>query len=245
MAGSPATTGSCSTLRTVRREPWKVLHKGGGYQLTDVYVQGRELGWAVGETSDGHRVVLASDNPSDAQSWRELPHYVAPWWFFLGVPGFILAGFFNVWAWRLEPPPPEASITGAGTSDRPLTWRDPDARVLRPLARGLSRFLRNVNTEPPLTIAITGRWGSGKSSLMNLLQEDLKQFGARPVWFNAWHHREEEHLLAALFAAVRRHGPPGWWLDRGLAFRLRLLWLRSRTAFANAVLSAAVCRQSL
>ncbi len=211
---------------------WKVLHEGGGYQLTDVYVQSG-LGWAVGETPDGHRVVLASDKPAEAQSWRELPHYVAPWWFFLGVPGFVLAGFLNVWAWRLELPRPEASITGAGISDLPLTWRDPDARVLRPLARGLSRFLRNVNTEPPLTIAITGRWGSGKSSLMNLLQEDLRQFGARPVWFNAWHHREEEHLLVALFAAVRRHGPPGWWLDRGLAFRLRLLWLRSRTAFVN------------
>ena len=68
---------------------------------------------------------------------------------------------------------------------------------------------------------------------MNLLLEDLKLFGARPVWFNAWHHREEEHLLAALFAAVRRHGPPGWWLDRGLAFRLRLLWLRSQAALIN------------
>ena len=214
-------------------QTWLKVHDGGGYRLTDVHVQANGLGWALGEAEDSRRMVLAAKNASDAQSWRELPHHVAPWWFLLGIPGFILAGFLNVWAWRLEPPPPEASITGAATSDRPLTSRDPDARVLWPLARGLARFLRNVNTEPPLTIAITGRWGSGKSSLMNLLQEDLKRVGARPVWFNAWHHREEEHLLAALFAAVRRQGPPGWWLDRGLAFRLRLLWLRSRTALVN------------
>ncbi len=215
-----------------RPSTWQKIHDGGGYRLTDVHVQ-NGVGWAVGQALDGRPVVLASKYPSEAEGWEELPHYLAPWWFIVGVPGFVLAGFLNVWAWRLEPPPPETSITGAATSDRPLTWRDPDARLLQPLARGLSRFLRNVNTEPPLTLAITGRWGTGKSSLMNLLQEDLKRFGARPVWFNAWHHREEEHLLAALFAAVRRQGPPGWWLERGLAFRLRLLWLRSRTTVVS------------
>ena len=223
-------------------EPWTVLHEGGSYRLTDVYVQGGALGWAAGETPDGHRVVLASDHPSDAQSWQELPHYIAPWWFFLGVPGFILAGFFNVWAWRLEPPPPEESITGAGTSDRPLTWRDPDARVLRPLARGLSRFLRNVNTEPPLTIAITGRWGSGKSSLMNSAAGGPQAFRRTPG-------------LVQCVAPPRGGAPPGGAVrSRAASWTARLV-ARSRPRFPapatlaaqpgspdQPVLPAAVCR---
>ena len=117
----------------------------------------------------------------------------------------------------------------------PLRWSEPDARVLKPLARGLSRFLRNVNTRPPLTLAITGRWGSGKSSLMSLLMSDLQHYGGRAVWFNAWHHREEEHLLAALFEAIRREAPPGWWSWPGLAFRARLFWRRTKRLLLNLV----------
>jgi predicted KAP-like P-loop ATPase len=42
-----------------------------------------------------------------------------------------------------------------------------------PVNLALSRFLCNRNTEPPLTVAITDSWSSGKSSLMNLLKEEL------------------------------------------------------------------------
>ena len=92
---------------------------------------------------------------------------------------------------------------------------------------GLSRFLRNENTEPPLTIAVTGEWGTGKSSLMTLLRDDLLRRGLRPVWFNAWHHQQEEHLLASLLATVRTEAiptlaqPVTWW-----HFYSRLLWRR-------------------
>jgi hypothetical protein len=163
-----------------------------------------------------------------AGGWQELPHHPAPWLYLLGVPGLLLAGYLNLRAWRADPEPPLASIEEVARTDEPLRWNDPDARVLKPLARGLSRFLRNVNTRPPLTLAITGRWGSGKSSLMGLLMADLQHRGGRAVWFNAWHHREEEHLLAALFESIRRAAPPGWWSWPGLAFRAWLFWGRTK-----------------
>src|SRR5262249_5178807 len=72
-------------------------------------------------------------------------------------------------------------------------------------------------------------WGSGKSSLMNLLRGDLERFGFRPVWFNAWHHQKEEHLLASLLETVRTRAIPPWWRPEGAIFRYKLLkirWLR-------------------
>jgi Cdc6-like AAA superfamily ATPase len=93
------------------------------------------------------------------------------------------------------------------------------------LAKDLSKFLRNENTQPPLTLAITGDWGSGKSSVMNYLQAELRREGLRPVWYNAWHHQEEQQVLGSILECVRRQAtPPLWpWLLPGLWFRLRLL----------------------
>ena len=120
------------------------------------------------------------------------------------------------------------SISSQGAPDRGIDGDDPDPLRFKPLARGLSRFLRNINTEPPLTLAVTGRWGSGKSSLMNLLAEDLSAHGGRPVRFNAGHHREEQHLLAALFENIRAQAIPSGFTWPGLVFRVRLFDLRSR-----------------
>jgi hypothetical protein len=214
------------------------LHKKDALTLTDLHIEPSRVGWALGRYADGRQTVVAANKAEAEQgsdAWRELPHYAGPWYFLLGIPALLLFGFLMLRASRSDPTPPQDSIEEVATSDTPLRWNDPDASVLRPLARSLSRFLRNVNTRPPLTLAITGRWGSGKSSLMSLLMSNLQYYGGRAVWFNAWHHREEEHLLAALFETIRRSAPPGWWSWPGLAFRARLLWRRSKRPLANLV----------
>ena len=137
--------------------------------------------------------------------------------------------------WR--PLPEEAhetsfSVSDMLASDRPLQPGDPDPLQFGAIARGLSRFIRNPATEPPLTIAITGKWGTGKSSMMNLLFHDLQQFGFKPVWFNAWHHQKGEQILASLYANIRAQAVPGWFhfarlKPVGLSFRLQLLAKRS------------------
>ncbi len=81
-------------------------------------------------------------------------------------------------------------------------------------------------------MAVAGDWGTGKSSLMQLLCADLRGHGWKPVWFNAWHHQKEEHLLAALLNAVTKTGLPSWLSPTGWLFRFRLLWLRSKKHFA-------------
>ena len=120
----------------------------------------------------------------------------------------------------------KTSIADKLVSDRPLQPGDFDGLGLRRIANGLSRFLQNVKTKPPFTVAITGRWGSGKSSLMNLLRADLVANHYCPVWFNAWHNQKEDSLLAALFQAIKSEAVPPIWRIEGLIFRGRLLYIR-------------------
>lgn len=130
------------------------------------------------------------------------------------------------------------SIASKPISDAPIVKGDQDQLGFLPIANGIADFLRNQSTQPPLTVAVTGPWGSGKSSLMALVADSLRQTGWRPVWFNAWHHQEEDELLAALLESLRTKAVPPWWSADGLLFRGRLLWARLRRHLAGVVLIA-------
>jgi photosystem II stability/assembly factor-like uncharacterized protein len=218
---------------------WVQQHTGTPWQLESVqFLPDGRQGWAVGhngtvlhtinggETWAPQTDYLRSSSPSrPPRIYRIWP---APWYSLIGLalPLFLLVFALS----RHEPAVPleEASVADRLASDRPLEAGDPDPLEFNAIARGLSRFLRNEKTQPPLTIAITGEWGTGKSSLMNLLKADLERYGFHPVWFNAWHHQQEEQLLAALLEGVRHQGVPPWWHPEGVWFRVQLLALRGR-----------------
>src|SRR3954447_13092006 len=102
--------------------------------------------------------------------------------------------------------------------DAPLVSPLYDLLRFTPTANGIIRFLANKNTKPPLTIALTGKWGTGKSSLMNFVLKGVKRYGLRPAVFNAWHYQSEEHLLVAITESIRREAVPKWWSLEFLAF---------------------------
>src|SRR5690349_4762367 len=148
--------------------------------------------------------------------------FPAPWYFLV----LLITGLILLRQFEETTPPPEESVADVLVSDRPLDAPSGDVLAFNSIALGLSRFLRNENTLPPLTIAIIGEWGTGKSSLMNLLRADLRSYKFRPVWFNAWHHQKEEHMLASLLENIKLQAVPRWWTNRGLVFRARLLKIR-------------------
>ena len=137
---------------------------------------------------------------------------------------------------------PVEAIDDSLTADRPLEPGDVDVIGLGRIAKALSRFLRNENTLPPLTAAVVGKWGTGKSSLMNLLKKDLEAIGFSPVWFNAWHHstKNEDQLLAGLLANVIRQGIPPWFSIAGVSFRSKLVWARMRRLWLRLLIGAAL-----
>ena len=114
-------------------------------------------------------------------------------------------------------------------SDRPLGPGDPDRLGYGRYVRGLSGLLRNTGTGFPITIAITGEWGVGKSSFMRLLETDLKHNGYFPAWFNAWHDQNEENVLSSLLQAIRKQAIPRIFsrnFRRAIELRVNLLHSR-------------------
>lgn len=68
----------------------------------------------------------------------------------------------------------------------------------RPALQGI---LRTAQT--PLTVGVFGPWGSGKSSLLKMLQHDLDATGLyRTVWFTAWKYDRHEALWRAFLLRV-------------------------------------------
>jgi KAP family P-loop domain/TIR domain len=66
------------------------------------------------------------------------------------------------------------------------------------------------DTRGPFTIGVFGEWGTGKTSLMRLIE---RQLSGNPnivtVWFNAWRYEQEEHpiipLVGTIVQALEKH----------------------------------------
>lgn len=130
--------------------------------------------------------------------------------------------------------PPRSEIptgeTGAGRNlddDNAITQPDQDRLGFAPLVERTAHFLLNTDTEAGITLAVTGGWGSGKSSFMNLLIHKLRENGYRPVYLNAWQHEKEENILLAILEAIRHHAVPAVWTLQGFVFRLNLVKVRA------------------
>lgn len=212
-------------------QTWTPQNSGTQVLLNSIAFQANgEQGWAVG---DGGVIITTTDGGKNWKYAESYARYPAPW-YWLAV--LIAAGL--AWlAWAMRPTGIAGhSVADIAASDAEVRLPINDKLEFGGLARGISRFLRNRETRPPLTLAITGDWGSGKSSLMQLVCADMKRFGHKPVWFNAWHHQKQEHLFAALLGAVRAQAVPRLLSLPGVLLRLRLLWLRSRKHFLVALL---------
>ena len=114
-------------------------------------------------------------------------------------------------------------------SDAPIEDPSQATPTMRNVAARLAGLLRNVDTSVPLVIAITGEWGSGKTSLMRMVTREVSAAGCPCVWFNAWHHQRETHLFASLMETVRNE-VERWPFGRYLEVRRDLSLMRIRRA---------------
>jgi len=222
-------------LYTVDGQSWVGQPSGTTADLAGVRFLSTTEGVVVGggltilHTRDGGRTWLAADF-----RYRRMPAPLL--WVILG-----LAAVVVFLTWRRGRPAavaPARSVADLLVSDRPLRKGDRDQLGFAPLAAALAGYLRNSKTGVPLTMAISGKWGSGKSSLMAMLRDELEEGGFPVVWFNAWHHERDDQLLAALVENIRSQSRLPLWTPGGAWFRARLVWRRVESQWLRALLLA-------
>lgn len=70
----------------------------------------------------------------------------------------------------------------------------------------LSKMVTDKDFKTPFCIGIFGKWGSGKTSFMHLLEKRLSESDSEPhaipVWFNPWRYEKEEHLIIPFLKTI-------------------------------------------
>lgn len=96
-------------------------------------------------------------------------------------------------------------------NDLPAGQSAEDLLGMRAAAAGIAKVVRASAAESPFAVAVDADWGMGKSTLLQMVKDDLdpplakgKGAGERPfrtVWFNAW-TAEGDNALAGLIKSV-------------------------------------------
>lgn len=95
-------------------------------------------------------------------------------------------------------------------ADRPCTLPSQDRFGFVPTARAIARTLRQAPAPTGLVLHIDGLWGSGKSSMLGLVEHVLKsesETGDSPVLqvrFNPWWFADHEHLAHQFLEEFRK-----------------------------------------
>ncbi|WP_170113121.1 YCF48-related protein [Ahniella affigens] len=216
---------------------WSVQNSGTDATLTAVAFVDAERGWAVGP----YTMIKSTDGGA---SWsaispmRSTPPSATYW--LLAVSALML-----IIAISLSLVPQRDERGGEVASDAAIAKPDQDRLQAQRHAERLAAFFNHAGTNPPLTLAISGPWGSGKSSLMNLLANEMRRDGFRPIWINLWHQQDEAQLYTNLVRAIRRDGVPPWWCSSGFLLRTTLAVRRLGTWAALLALALAILVVSL
>lgn len=85
-------------------------------------------------------------------------------------------------------------------TDIPVVDASGDQLGIEKYVDGLSKFIKSCET--PMTIAIQGDWGSGKTSMMNMVKQRMEAgSNIKSIWFNTWQYSQFDggEQLSVLF----------------------------------------------
>ncbi|NJL54523.1 hypothetical protein HC928_04500 [bacterium] len=91
----------------------------------------------------------------------------------------------------------------SGYSDTPISTLPSDKLGFRPSVTALKAILSETEIEDtPFIVGIYGAWGSGKTSMMQMLLSELDPNECIPIWFDAWRYTQQDALWRALLVCV-------------------------------------------
>jgi Cdc6-like AAA superfamily ATPase len=131
----------------------------------------------------------------------------------------------------------DATVAAPGQPDQP-TATDTLQMGVAPVVVGL---LTHPLTNEPYTVALSGDWGSGKSSVMLQIESLLSEakFPFKGVHINVWHFQQEDQLLAGFLRMILARCNNFRFRSRQIAHNLRSLGL-VRTLFRALLLALSV-----
>ena len=89
--------------------------------------------------------------------------------------------------------------------DKPIKTREEDLLGHETLAIRIAEAMRNLSSgalSESFVVGIEGDWGSGKTSLINLVMENLEPYGFPVVKFNPWNFSDQNELVTDFFNSV-------------------------------------------
>ena len=72
------------------------------------------------------------------------------------------------------------------------------------LVRILSNVILSEETQTPITIGIDGKWGTGKTSILQMIEAQARMLEFHCIWLNAWSLENTQHLIAAVTGEIQR-----------------------------------------
>lgn len=94
-------------------------------------------------------------------------------------------------------------------SDAPIESCEADILGRVKFAKSLSRNILRHEDKKTIVIGLYGKWGSGKSSIINILLEDIRQAKETPddkkpiiIEFNPWNFSEQDNLTSVFFSEI-------------------------------------------
>ena len=86
--------------------------------------------------------------------------------------------------------------------DNPIQTKEKDLLHRYPLAKRIAGMISGFKENDSLVIGVEGEWGSGKTSFINLILEDLRTTDALLITFNPWNFSDQNELIKDFFDSI-------------------------------------------
>lgn len=86
--------------------------------------------------------------------------------------------------------------------DDPIASKEKDLLHRYPLASRIAGMIGRFEDSDSIVIGIEGEWGSGKTSFVNMILEDLRKTRALLIKFNPWNFSDQNELIKDFFDAL-------------------------------------------
>ena len=87
-------------------------------------------------------------------------------------------------------------------NDKPISQLSEDRLHRKTFVQALSVEISNIKDKDCSVVGLYGKWGSGKTSIIKLLDEELKSKYFFTAYFNPWRYKSEDILLKDLFIKI-------------------------------------------